>query len=135
MMQNRDPDHLRSISEDTFAIQPSAHNRFGSRHCAGYPVGDGNEVARVARAHWALNPSGGLILARPPDVSLELDDLIADAVRRVQAAGVAGQAVTPAVLALVEELSEGRSVEVNRALIVANARLAAEIAVACAALG
>ena len=98
-------------------------------------VGDGNEVARVARAHWALNPSGGLILARPPDVSLELDDLIADAVRRVQAAGVAGQAVTPAVLALVEELSEGRSVEVNRALIVANARLAAEIAVACAALG
>lgn len=30
--QNRDPAPLRSISEDTFAIQPSARSRFGSRH-------------------------------------------------------------------------------------------------------
>lgn len=95
-------------------------------------VSDGDEVARVARAHWALNPSGGLIVARPPDDSLDLDDLIAEAVQRVRAAGVTGQAVTPAVLGLVEQLSEGRSVEVNRALIAANAGLAAEIAVACA---
>ena len=44
-----------------------------------------------------------------------------------------GQAVTPAVLALVEELSDGRSVAVNRALIADNAGLAAELAVAFAA--
>ena len=41
-----------------------------------------------------------------------------------------GQAVTPAVLALVEELSDGRSVEVNQQLIADNAGLAAEAAVA-----
>ncbi len=40
-----------------------------------------------------------------------------------------GQAVTPAVLALVEELSGGRSVEVNQALIADNAALAADVAV------
>jgi len=44
------------------------------------------------------------------------------------------QAVTPAVLALVEELSAGRSVEVNQRLIADNAALAAEVAVAYAGM-
>jgi pseudouridine-5'-phosphate glycosidase len=48
--------------------------------------------------------------------------------------GVTGQAVTPAVLALVEELSDRRSVEVNQRLIADNAALAAEVAVAYAGL-
>ena len=46
-----------------------------------------------------------------------------------------GQAVTPAVLALVHELSDGRSAEVNRRLIEDNAGLAGEVAVAYAELG
>ena len=48
--------------------------------------------------------------------------------------GVAGQAVTPFVLAYLHEHSGGRTQEVNRKLIVANARLAAEVSVAFAAL-
>jgi len=52
----------------------------------------------------------------------------------VQREGVTGQAVTPAVLARVEQLSGGRSVEVNQRLIADNAALAAEVAVAWAAL-
>jgi pseudouridylate synthase len=92
------------------------------------------EAAMVARAHWAVNPTGGLVLARPPSAGLELEDLIESAVREVGDRGVTGQAVTPAVLAHVEELTDGRSVEVNRALIADNAGLAAEVAVAyCAA--
>jgi pseudouridylate synthase len=98
-------------------------------------VGSGAEVARVASAHWALNPSGGLLLGRPPADGLDLEDLITGAVRQVSEAGVTGQAVTPAVLTLIEELSDGRSVDVNRALIADNAGLAAEVAVAYAALG
>jgi pseudouridine-5'-phosphate glycosidase len=98
-------------------------------------ISTGAEAARIARAHWELNPSGGLVLGRPPVQGLDLEDVIAAAVRQVQAAGVTGQAVTPAVLALVEELSEGRSVAINRALIADNAGLAAEIAVAYAVLG
>jgi pseudouridine-5'-phosphate glycosidase len=93
-------------------------------------VSSGAEAASVAEAHWELNPSGGLVLARSPENGLDLEDLIARAVRQVQADGVTGQAVTPAVLALIEELSEGRSVAVNRALITDNAGLAAEISVA-----
>jgi pseudouridylate synthase len=92
------------------------------------------EAARVASAHWGLNPSGGLVLARPPDDGLDLTELISSAVQRVRSKGVTGQAVTPAVLALIEELSGGRSVAVNMALIADNAGLAGEVAAAHAAL-
>jgi pseudouridine-5'-phosphate glycosidase len=98
-------------------------------------VSSGEEVARVASAHWAVNPSGGLVLGQTPADSLDLGELIEDAVRQVSEAGVTGQAVTPAVLTLIEELSDGRSVDVNRRLIADNAGLAAEIAVAYAGLG
>jgi pseudouridine-5'-phosphate glycosidase len=97
-------------------------------------ISTSDEAARVAYAHWAVNPSGGLLLGRPPSEGLDLEDLIAAAVRQVKDRGVTGQAITPAVLTLIEELSDGRSVEVNRALIVDNAGLAAEVAVAHAAL-
>jgi pseudouridine-5'-phosphate glycosidase len=92
-----------------------------------------DEAARVAGTHWDLNPSSGVLLTRAPDASLDIEPLIADAVAQVRGSGVSGQAVTPAVLALVAELTEGQSVEVNRQLIADNAGLAAEVAVAYAA--
>jgi pseudouridylate synthase len=96
-------------------------------------VSDAAEAARVAATHWQLNPGCGLVLARPPADDLEIEPLIAEAVERVRRAGVTGQAVTPAVLAAVEELSDGRSVDVNRRLIADNAALAGQVAVAYAA--
>ena len=88
------------------------------------------EAARIAALHWLLNGTSGLLLARPPDPAVDLEEIIAEAVGRVRERGVTGQAVTPAVLSLVHELSGGRSVEVNRLLIADNAALAAEVAVA-----
>ena len=88
------------------------------------------QAARIAAVHWQLSPGSGLVLARPPDGGLDIEALISEAVERVRRAGVSGQAVTPAVLALVEELSGGRSVEVNQRLIADNAALAADVAVA-----
>jgi pseudouridine-5'-phosphate glycosidase len=95
-------------------------------------VSTSEEAADIARVHWQLNPSSGLLLARPPAGSLDIEPIVAQAVARVRREGVTGQAVTPAILALVEELSDGRSVEVNRRLIADNAGLAAEVAVAYA---
>lgn len=88
------------------------------------------EAAAVAATHWQLVPAGGLILARPPARGLDLEALVTEAVEQVRRAGVSGQAVTPAVLAAIEDLSNGRSVEVNRRLIADNAELAARVAVA-----
>ena len=96
-------------------------------------VDDAAEAARIARAHWELGGSG-ILLAQPPPESLDVEDLIASAVAAAAAASVSGQAVTPFVLSFLHDNSGGRTRKVNRELIVSNARLAAETAVAYAAL-
>jgi pseudouridylate synthase len=97
-------------------------------------VATSQEVARIADTQWQLDGSSGLLLARPPASSLDIEPIVAEAVERVRRQGITGQAVTPAVLTLVEELSDGRNVEVNQRLIADNAALAAEVAVAYAGL-
>ena len=87
------------------------------------------EAARVAAAHWELGGCG-LLLANPPPESLDAADLIEEAVADAERRGVSGQALTPYVLDRLHERSGGRTREVNRKLVVANARLAAEVAVA-----
>ena len=91
------------------------------------------EAAAVAAAHWDLG-GAGLLLASPPPESLDVEDLVEEALGEAAAQGVSGPGVTPFVLAFLHERSGGRTREVNRALIVANARLAGEVAVAFTAL-
>ena len=98
-------------------------------------VSAAKEAALIAAAHWQLNGSTGVLLTRPPEPSLEVEPVIAEALAHVQSQGVRGQAITPAVLALVHELTGGRSAEVNRQLIADNAGLAAEVAVAYSVAG
>jgi pseudouridylate synthase len=87
------------------------------------------EAADVARAHWDLG-GGGLLLARPPDTSLDVDPLLQEALAAATRRKVTGQSVTPFVLAFLHERSEGRTLAANRELVVANAGLAAEVAIA-----
>jgi pseudouridine-5'-phosphate glycosidase len=90
------------------------------------------EAAAIARAHWDLGGSG-IVLAQPPPTSLgDVEPLIEAALAEADRADVRGQAVTPFVLAYLHRHSEGRTLAVNRELIVANAGLAAEVAVAAA---
>jgi pseudouridylate synthase len=86
------------------------------------------DAARIATAHWQLG-GAALLLGRPPDESLEIDDLIDEGLDEARRSGVQGQAVTPFVLAFLHERSGGRTLAVNRELIAANAALAAEVAV------
>lgn len=96
-------------------------------------VDDAETAARTAAAHWQLGGCG-VLLANPPPESLEVDDLIEEAVAAAARDGITGPAVTPFVLAYLHEHSGGRTRELNRALVVANARLAAEVSVAFARL-
>ncbi len=92
-------------------------------------VESASEAAQVAHAHWELG-GGGLLLARPPDESLDdVEPLIEEALAAAARAGVTGQAVTPFVLTYLHEHSGGRTLAANRDLVVANATLAAEVAV------
>ena len=88
------------------------------------------EVSAIAWTHWGLE-GGGLLLARPPDESLDdVEPLIEQALAEAEAGGVHGQAVTPFVLAWLHRESGGRTLSANRDLVVANARLAGEVAAA-----
>ena len=96
-------------------------------------VNDAAAAARTAAAHWKLGGCG-LLLANPPPESLDVESLIENAIAEATRTGVSGQAVTPFVLAYLHERSGGRTRELNRKLVAANARLAAEVSVAFAAL-
>jgi pseudouridine-5'-phosphate glycosidase len=87
------------------------------------------EAAAVARAHWELG-GAGLLVGRPPDESLDVEELIQAALLRAGEQGVRGGAVTPFVLSFLHEASGGETQRVNRDLIVANAGLAGRIAAA-----
>jgi pseudouridine-5'-phosphate glycosidase len=88
------------------------------------------EAAQIAQYHWRLGRHSALVLARPPDESLDVEPLIEEGVAQAEREGVRGQDVTPFVLAYVHEASGGKTVEANKQLIVENAALAAEVAVA-----
>jgi pseudouridylate synthase len=91
-----------------------------------------DEAARIAQAHWELG-GAGLLLARAPDNGLDdIEPLIEEALAEARRQGVTGQRVTPFVLSFLHERSDGKTLEVNRELIAANAELAAHVAVAAA---
>jgi pseudouridylate synthase len=92
-------------------------------------VESAGEAARVARTHWDLGGQG-LLLARPPDDSLDdVEPLIEQALAEAERTHVTGRDVTPFVLAYLHEHSGGRTLKANRELVAANAALAAEVAV------
>jgi pseudouridine-5'-phosphate glycosidase len=96
-------------------------------------VESAHEAADVARAHWQLERRTGLLLAQAPPTSLDdVEPLIEQALAAADEQHVTGPAVTPFVLSFLHERSCGRTLEVNRELVLANAQLAAEVAVAYA---
>jgi pseudouridine-5'-phosphate glycosidase len=90
------------------------------------------QAAALLAAHWELD-GGGVVLAQPlpAEAALapaDLESALARAEEQARAAGVRGKALTPFLLARLAELTGGRTLHANRALIVANARLAAQVA-------
>jgi pseudouridine-5'-phosphate glycosidase len=87
------------------------------------------EAASIAGAHWELG-GAALLLGRPADETVpDAEKLIEEALQAAGEQAIAGQDVTPFVLSFLQERSGGRALAVNRDLIVANAALAAEVAV------
>ncbi len=96
------------------------------------------EIARMFTAHRALGRRQALLVVQPPPAQValsrvEVEDAVGRAVERARAAGVRGAAVSPYLLAAVTEVTKGRSLTVNLALLERNAGLAGEIAAALVA--
>jgi pseudouridine-5'-phosphate glycosidase len=96
------------------------------------------DQARLIRAHWQLGLHSGVVLSNPiPDADAiaraTMDSWIAQALADARAQGISGKASTPFLLARIKELSGGASLKANQALVLHNARVGAELAVALAA--
>lgn len=87
------------------------------------------QAAGIAAGHWELG-GAALVLANPPPESIDVEALIESALTEAEELGTTGQGLTPFVLARLHEESGGRTLAANRELAVANAELAAEVAVA-----
>lgn len=93
------------------------------------------EIAAFLRATWdTLGLSVGVSIANPIGLAdeipaAELDAVIDEALRELDARGIVGQDVTPFLLERVVERTAGRSLAANIALVRNNAALAAQIAV------
>ena len=97
------------------------------------------QVAAVLFAKWNLGLRGGVLIANPvPEkYSLDLNEMervINAALVEMKQKGIKGKESTPFLLGKVKELTAGRSLETNIQLILNNAKVAAEIAVAFANL-
>ena len=98
-----------------------------------YKAQDVKELAGILRVHWEMRPDVGVIVAVPVPSeqaldAQELEELIAFAEAEAHAQGVKGKALTPFLLKRLAELSRGRTLTANRALLINNALVAARLA-------
>jgi len=95
-------------------------------------VEDPRAAAEIADTHWELG-LGGIVLANPvpADAAIpghDIEGWIATALAEADTLGVTGKEVTPFLLSRLAALSDGRSLSANKALLIDNARLAAQVA-------
>jgi pseudouridine-5'-phosphate glycosidase len=95
------------------------------------------QAAELLEAHWQLG-AAGVVLAQPISGEMALQpERLDDALRQAQAtaadSAIGGKELTPYLLDRLAELTAGETLRANQALVVANARLAAQIAVAWSA--
>jgi pseudouridine-5'-phosphate glycosidase len=98
-------------------------------------VDNPEEAAAIIDDKWSLGLKGGVLIAVQPPAdlamnSLEMEKAITQALKASHEQRVRGKAITPFLLSRISELTGGRSLEVNLALLEQNARIAAQIALA-----
>jgi pseudouridine-5'-phosphate glycosidase len=93
------------------------------------------EIVEFAQAHWKTGLSSAVLVANPvpgPDAipASEMEPIIEKASKEAQEKKVHGKELTPFLLARISELTEKKSMAANLSLLLNNARLAAQIALA-----
>ena len=102
-----------------------------------YRVDSADEAAAALAIKWRLGLGGGAVIANPiPHEhaldSAEMDERIETAIAEMNSRGITGKDTTPFLLSSIAEATGGRSLEANIELVLNNAAVAADIAVAFA---
>jgi pseudouridylate synthase len=100
-----------------------------------YRLDSAEAIARLLKIKWDMGLRGGALIANPVPEDSQLDfetmeKAIASALADAERAGIRGKATTPFLLARIEQLTGGNSLETNIELVCNNARLAGALAVA-----
>jgi pseudouridine-5'-phosphate glycosidase len=98
-------------------------------------VESAEEAARLMSIQSQLGLSSGIVFCNPPPESSALDraqteSLIKTALIAANSAGIQGKAVTPYLLSYLSNASDGATLKANMDLLVSNASVAAQIAIA-----
>lgn len=98
-----------------------------------YNIKTPKEAAEAANTQWDLGLTGGILLTNPIPESDSMDEdkinkAIETALVEAEEKGIHGKETTPFLLSKVLEVTEGKSLEANIALVKNNARLGAEVA-------
>jgi pseudouridylate synthase len=93
-----------------------------------------DEAAEVALHHWRTGGQTAVLVCVPVPEEFEIpaseiERATEQATRMAVDQGIRGKPLTPFLLSQMEGLTEGRSLETNRALLINNAQVAAQIAV------
>jgi pseudouridine-5'-phosphate glycosidase len=101
---------------------------------ADFQIDAADEQARFIRTKWQLGLQGGVVVSNPVPAAMamessEIDAIIEQALSEAGEQGVKGKAVTPFLLARIKELTGGRSLATNIALVKHNALVGAQLAV------
>jgi len=91
------------------------------------------EIVQFANAHWEAGLQSAVLVANPvPEAEAisrsEMEPFIQQATHELHEQGIHGKGVTPFLLQRINELTNGRSMQANLALLLNNASLAAKIA-------
>lgn len=129
-------EYLETLGVPVYGWQTDEFPAFYTRR-TGLPVplrvDSPDDLGAALAAQWGAGLSQGALVANPIPEADELEhgyieDVIQRAVAEAEAQGVAGRDLTPFLLGRIVELTDGRSLEANIALVKNNARVAAMIA-------
>jgi pseudouridine-5'-phosphate glycosidase len=131
-------EYLETASVPVLGYQTDEFPAFYSRESGlrvSARVETADEIAAVAKAHWAVGSRSAVLVCNPPpqESALPKEDVeraIEKALAEAEMQGVRGQAVTPFLLQRVSALTKGASMDANLDLLRNNARLGANVALA-----
>jgi pseudouridine-5'-phosphate glycosidase len=127
---------LETLGVPVIAFGTSEFPAFFSRNSgfqAPLRADSAGDVARILRAKWDLGLQGGALIANPIPAeseipASEIDPIIREALSEMSTRGISGKDATPFLLGRIVELTGGRSLRANIALVKNNARVASAIA-------
>ena len=136
-------EYLETLSVPVLGYRTDAFPGFylsDSGYAAPWRIESAADAARVVHARDQLaTDTAGVVVANPLPLDRQVDPvlhdrLVAEGLKLLATRGITGKAVTPALLEFFHAHSGGESLRANVELVLANARLAGEIAAELAAI-